>query len=60
MSELPAAFLRLSVTDLAHWFSWCVEQNLTTITEVDYKEQFNNINPDDVHEEMKQATDWPV
>ena len=58
ISEILAAFLRLAVTDLASWFAWCTTQNLTTLTELGCKEQFNNISPQDVYEEMQQASEW--
>ena len=54
------SFLRLSVNDLSRWFHWAADNGFTAISELDCKEQFNNIPPDTVHEHLQASSKWLI
>ena len=45
ISEIPNSFQVLCVNDVAAWLEWVNRQNMMCITELDCKEQFNQIQP---------------
>ena len=58
MIEIPNNFQVLKVNDVAAWLEWVNQQNMRSVTELDYKEQFNKIQPGWVDSHMSEGIDF--
>ena len=58
ISEVPMSFQVLRVQDVAQWYRWIDSMHLTTLTELDCKEQFNRVRPKWVVKHMRDTSSW--
>ena len=58
ISEIPNIFEVLRVNDVAAWLEWVNRQNMTCITELDCKQQFNKIQPTWIDNHMSEGIDF--
>ena len=58
--ELPCPFLAHSINDVSSWFHDLDSLGCRYISEVDCKDQFNNIKPEDVISHLTSACEWLV
>ena len=58
VSELPACFLHLRITDLAEWVSALPSWNYQVIGEADCTQQFDKVPPTPIIDSLKEAGTW--
>ena len=58
IAEIPMSFQVLRVTDLAQWYRWIDSMGLTTLVELDCKEQSNRLRPEWVVQHVRGASAW--
>ena len=56
--EVPCCFLAQSISEVSQWFHWLHTINARFISEVDCKDQFNNICPTDIESHLTAASKW--
>ena len=56
--EMPCAFVARGVNEVSRWFHWLSTIQCTYIGEVDCKDEFNNVHPDDIDSHLAQASNW--
>ena len=56
--EVPCCFLAQSISEVSQWFHWLDTINARFISEVDCKDQFNNICPTDIESHLTAASKW--
>ena len=57
-NEVPCCFLAQSISEVSAWFQWLDTINAQYISEVDCKDQGNNICPTVVADHLQKAFDW--
>ena len=60
MVEIPMSFQVLRVTDVAQWYRWINSMGLTTLVELDCKEQFNRVRPEWVVQHISLGHPFPA
>ena len=58
IAEIPMSFQVLRPTDVARLYRWINSMGLTTLVELDCKEQFNRVRPEWVVQHMRAASSW--
>ena len=57
-AEVPCAFIAQAVNSVSQWYHWLSPIGVQYVSEVDCKDQFNNIDPDDAHSHLSSASAW--
>ena len=57
-AEIPCAFIAQDVNSVSLWYHWLSSIGVKYVSEVDCKDQFNNIDPNDSQSHLSSASSW--
>ena len=57
-TEIPYNFQHAEIRTISTWFQFVAQKGARSLCEVDYKKQFDNINPSHVTTTFTEAADW--